>query len=73
MQEINIALTFNITFKVIIDNGYLDKYKGWKASRSIKVVPEIPDEVVKKSSEFAVEAAPTRLLTHRAKSDSVKL
>lgn len=33
----------------------------------------VTDEVVQKAMEFATEATPTRLLTHHAKSDSVKL
>ena len=62
-----------IAFAVKSISHDLDKYKDWKASSSIKVVPEISDEVVQKSIEFATTVTPTRLLTHHAKSDSVKL
>lgn len=56
-----------IAFAVKSISHDLDKYKDWKASRSIKVVPEISDEVVQKSIEFATTATPTRLLTHHVK------
>lgn len=62
-----------IAFAVKSISHDLDKYKDWKASRSIKVVPEISDEVVQKAIEFATEATPARLLTHHVKYDSVKL
>ena len=42
-----------IAFAVKSISHNLDKYKDWKASRSIKVVPEISDEVVQKALEFA--------------------
>lgn len=56
-----------IAFAVKSISHDLDKYKDWKASSSIKVVPEISDEVVQKSIEFATTATPIRLLTHHVK------
>ena len=56
-----------IAFAVKSISHDLDKYKDWKASRSIKVVPEITDEVVQKALEFATEATSERILTHHVK------